>query len=318
MYPQQITSSPPRIAFMGTPDFAAYILKALLNQPYSLVAVYTQPPRPLGRGYKVTPSPVQNLATLHNIPVFTPSSLATKDVQDQWKGLNLDVAIVAAYGLLLPKAILEAPRMGCLNIHGSLLPRWRGAAPIQRAILAGDSVTGVTIMKMDTGLDTGDILLTEKISLDSTITTLRLLEIFAKIGADTLLKALPPYLTGKLSPTSQPLEGVTYAKKLKKEEGLLDWTLSASLLERKVRALNPWPGTWFEVGGDRIKVLEAIVPSNSSSYPPGTVIDKQFTIACGEGTFRPLWVQKVGKSALSAADFLRGYDLPPVLSHATL
>jgi methionyl-tRNA formyltransferase len=308
----------PRIAFMGTPEFAAYILEALLNQPYQLVAVYTQPPRAKGRGYALTQSPVHTLAALHNIPVFTPTSLKTEEAQNQWASLELDVAIVAAYGLILPKAILEAPHKGCLNVHASLLPRWRGAAPIQRAILAGDRETGVTIMKMDVGLDTGDMLLTERVPLDDNTTTPSLLDGLAEAGARALLKALPPYLAGTLAPAPQPEQGVTYAEKLKKEEGLLDWTLPAVLLERKVRALNPWPGTWFTVGEDRIKVLEATALPTPSPHPPGTIIDDQLTIACGMGALRPVWVQKVGKSPLLTADFLRGYELPPILSHETL
>ncbi len=308
----------PRIAFMGTPDFAAHILKALLSQPYHLVAVYTQPPRPVGRGYKLRPSPVHALAEQHSLPVFTPSSLKSEEEQAHWKTLDLDVAIVAAYGLILPQAILEAPRKGCLNIHASLLPRWRGAAPIQRAILAGDKETGITLMKMDVGLDTGDMLYTEKVSLDDHMTMPHLLDLLTKAGIQTLLKALPLYLDGKLESIPQPQEGVTYADKLAKEEGLLDWTASASFLERKVRALNPWPGTWFEVAHDRIKVLEAIALPLSYSTPPGTILDNQLTIACGEGTLRPLRLQKIGKSPLPTAEFLRGYTLPPCLSHETL
>lgn len=308
----------PRVAFMGTPDFAAHILKALLSEPYDLVAVYTQPPRPVGRGYKLTPSPVHALAEQHSLPVFTPPSLKSEEEHAHWKSLDLDVAIVAAYGLILPKAILEAPRTGCLNIHASLLPRWRGAAPIQRAILAGDKETGITLMKMDAGLDTGDMLWTEKVPLDAHMTTPRLLDLLTKAGIHTLLKALPLYLDGKLAPIPQPQEGVTYADKLAKEEGLLDWTASASFLERKIRALNPWPGTWFDVGYDRIKVLEAIALPLSSSASPGTVLDNQLTIACGEGALRPLRLQKVGKSPLPAAEFLRGYSFPAHLSHETL
>jgi methionyl-tRNA formyltransferase len=302
-----------RVAFMGTPDFSVHILKSLLNAHYQVVAVYTQPPRPVGRGYKVTPSPVHKFATERHIPVFTPESLKTEDAQTQWKALDLDVAIVVAYGLLLPKVIIDTPRWGCLNVHPSLLPRWRGAAPLQRTILAGDHETGVTIMKLDEGFDTGGVLLTKKIPLTDTITTSQLSNTLAQLGAEALLEALPPYLEGQLHPTPQPSNGVVYAEKLKKEEGLLDWRLPASLLGRKVRALNPWPGTWFDVGEDQIKVLEAEVLPLPSPCPPGTLLDDQFTIACGEGALRLLYVQKVGKSCLSAEEFLRGYDLPPLL-----
>lgn len=308
-----------RLAFMGTSDFAVHILKALINAQYQIVAVYTRPPRPVGRGYKVTPSPVHQLALLHNIPVFSPPSLKTEEAQAQWRELNLDLAVVASYGLILPKAILEAPRWGAVNVHASLLPRWRGAAPIQRAILAGDTETGVTIMKMDTGLDTGDILLMESVPITETLTSPLLLDALAHVGAEALLRAIPPYLSGSLHPLPQPLEGVTYAQKLEKEEGLLDWNLPASFLERKVRALNPWPGTWFEIGMDRIKILKARVLLENFSSPPGTILDDHLTIVCGEGALQPLLVQKGGKSPISVDEFLRGYELTSRhLSHAAL
>ena len=222
-----------RLAFMGTPDFATHILNALIKAQYQVVAVYTQPPRPVGRGYKITPSPVHELGALNNLPVFTPESLKSEQIQSQWRDLNLDVAVVAAYGLILPKAILEAPRAGIVNIHTSLLPRWRGAAPIQRAILAGDRETGVTIMKMDEGLDTGDILLAKKVPIENSTTTPLLFDALAHLGEEALLSALPLYLSGELHPVPQSEEGVTYAAKLEKSEGILDWHMPASLLERK-------------------------------------------------------------------------------------
>jgi methionyl-tRNA formyltransferase len=308
-----------RIAFMGTPDFAVQILKSLLNSNYNVVAAYTQPPRPVGRGYKVTSSPVHELAESHKIPVYTPVSLKTDEAQAQWEALNLDVVIVAAYGLILPKAILEAPRWGCVNVHASLLPRWRGAAPIQRAILAGDIQTGVTIMKMDVGLDTGDILLMKKTPIFDSMTAPHLQEILSRLGAEALLEALPLYLSGRLSPVPQPQIGITYAEKLSKTEGELDWHLPASVLERKVRALNPWPGTWFKIGNDRIKIIEACVVPLSAPHPPGTILDDQLTIACGEQALRPLLVQKVGKLPLCVDEFLRGYELPSrQLLHAAI
>jgi len=299
----------PRIAFMGTPPFAAYILQALLEASYQIIAVYTQPPRAQGRGYKLTPSPVHELALQHHIPVFHPTSLKTEEAEAQWKSLDLDVAIVAAYGLLLPKTILEAPRQGCLNVHASLLPRWRGASPIQRAILAGDQETGITIMKMDQGMDTGDIVTTTAVPITTTATAPELFETLAQVGAQTLVAALPAYLNGDLLPVPQPAEGVTYAPKLTKEEGRLDWTLPAEVLERKVRGLAPWPGTWFTIRDDVIKVLEAVALPLTTSHPPGTLLDDQLTIACGAGAFRPLRVQKVGKAPVLTADFLRGYDV---------
>lgn len=308
-----------RVAFMGTPEFAAHILESLLKNSYNIVAVYTQPPRPVGRGYQVTPSPVQKIAQTHKIPVFTPSSLKTEEAQNQWKSLDLDIAVVAAYGLILPKAILEAPRWGCVNVHASLLPRWRGAAPIQRAILSGDTETGVTIMKMDEGLDTGDILLMKKTPISNTTTSSQLHQVLSHLGADALLSTLPSYLSEEIQPIPQPQQGITYAEKLSKTEGWLDWTLPASFLERKIRALNPWPGTWFEIGQDRIKVLEALVVPLTSPHLPGTIVDDQLTIACGEQALRLLVVQKVGKSPLHVDDFLRGYELPSRhLSYASL
>lgn len=308
-----------RIAFMGTPDFAVPILTSLLKAGYNVVAVYTQPPRPVGRGHSVSSSPVQELAQLHNIPAFTPESLKTEEVQAQWESLSLDVAIVAAYGLILPKAILEAPRWGCLNVHASLLPRWRGAAPIHRAILSGDTQTGVTIMKMEVGLDTGDVLLMKETPISHTTTAPHLQKVLSYLGAEALLEALPSYLAGTLQLVPQPQVGATYAEKLSKSEGPLDWALPAPLLERKIRALNPWPGTWFDIGNDRIKVLDAVVVPLPSPHPPGTIVDDQLTIACGEQALRLLVVQRVGKAPLDVDAFLRGYELPSRhLSHVAL
>lgn len=304
-----MTQSSPRVAFMGTPPFAAHVLQAMIDASYTIVAVYTQPPRAQGRGYKLTPSPVHNLATHYGIPVFHPESLRTEEAQHQWENLNLDVAVVAAYGLILPQPILDAPRKGCVNIHASLLPRWRGAAPIQRAILEGDPETGITLMKMDRGMDTGDILGKISVPLQEWTTTPLLLDHLARLGAKALIETLPHYLRGEIQLRPQPQEGVTYAQKLTKQEGLLDWTLSAIALERKVRGLNPWPGTWFTHRQDTIKVLEAIALPETAAQLPGTILDDQLTIACGEGTFRPLLVQKIGKAPLSTAEFLRGYDL---------
>ncbi|MBX9787003.1 MAG: methionyl-tRNA formyltransferase [Alphaproteobacteria bacterium] len=310
---------PPRIGFMGTPDFALKILQALFEASYSIVGVYTQPPRPVGRGYKVIPSPVQKFAEDHHLPVFCPKTLKTEEAQKEWQALNLDVAIVAAYGLILPKEILEAPKKGAINIHASLLPRWRGAAPIQRAILEGDTETGVTIMKMDVGLDTGDIISMKKMALSPEITTPLLFEKLAALGAEAILEVLPTYLKGKIKPVPQPEEGVTYAKKLEKLEGLLNWNLPASILDQQIRALNPWPGTWFDVGADRIKVLEAEIIAGSFSEPPGTIIDERLTIVCKEGALRPLKVQKIGKAPLSTDEFLRGYQfLSKHLPHDTI
>lgn len=299
-----------RVAFMGTPQLAVSILKSLLKTNCQIVAVYTQPPRPTGRGYKVTPSPVQEFADAAHLPVFTPTSLKENEEQERWRTLNLDFAIVAAYGLILPKEIIDSPRWGALNVHVSLLPRWRGAAPIQRAILAGDQETGITIMKMDEGLDTGDILHQRKMKLDPSSTTASVLKEFEQLGPQTLLEALPLYLSGELKPHPQPEAGITYAQKLDKSEGQLNWNDPASLIDRKIRALSPWPGTWFDIGNDRIKVLKGEVILLNHDQPPGTILDDKLTIACSENAFRPLILQKVGKSAMPVEDFLRGYELP--------
>lgn len=299
-----------RVAFMGTPQLAVSILKSLLKTNCQIVAVYTQPPRPTGRGYKVTPSPVQEFADAAHLPVFTPTSLKGNEEQERWRNLNLDFAIVAAYGLILPKEIIDFPRWGALNVHVSLLPRWRGAAPIQRAILAGDQETGITIMKMDEGLDTGDILYQRKMKLDPSSTTASVLKKFEQLGPQTLLEALPLYLSGELKPRPQPEAGITYAQKLDKSEGQLNWNDPASLIDRKIRALSPWPGTWFDIGNDRIKVLKGEVVLLNHDQPPGTILDDKLTIACSENAFRPLILQKVGKSAMPVEDFLRGYELP--------
>ncbi len=305
-----MTPQKTRLAFMGTPDFAAKILKSLIDANYEIVAVYTQPPRPVGRGYKITPSPVHTLASSHHLPIFTPLSLKGIDEQKQWSDLNLDVAIIAAYGLILPTPILESPKFGCINVHTSLLPRWRGAAPIQRAILEGDSETGVTLMKMDEGLDTGDILLKCPLSIPQKMKATELLDALCDLSSKALLETLPLYLEGKLQPTPQPKDGITYAAKLEKQEGLLDWNLTATVLERKIRALNPWPGTWFTIGEDRIKVLDAEIVPLINHETPGKILDNHLTVACGENALRLLYVQKIGKSPLPADEFLRGYEFP--------
>lgn len=299
-----------RLIFMGTSEFSAHILEALIKANYNVIVVFTQPPRPVGRGYKITPSPVHKLALNYQLPVLTPTSLKSEEVDAQWKSLNSDIAVVAAYGLLLPKSILEGPKWGCLNVHASLLPRWRGAAPIQRAILAGDTLTGISIMKMEEGLDTGDILLQKTTEITPETTTSSLQDTLAHLGVEALLEALPLYLEGNLLPVPQNQEGILYAEKLSKKEGLLDWSLPAHVLERKIRALNPWPGTWFTIGEDHIKILKAEIVPLPSPSAPGTILDSQLTIACGQDALRPLYVQKKGKSPMSVEAFLHGYELP--------
>jgi methionyl-tRNA formyltransferase len=299
-----------RLAFMGTPDFAVPILRALIEAGYGVVAAYTQPPRPAGRGHRAQPSPVQRAAEAAGIPVRTPAKLDAVE-QANFQALALDAAVVAAYGLILPKPVLEAPRLGSLNVHASLLPRWRGAAPVQRAILAGDGETGVTIMQMDEGLDTGPMLLAERVGIGPETTATTLHDQLAALGARLILRALRGLADGTLAAHPQPAEGITYAKKLAREEGRIDWSQPAVDLERRVRALNPAPGVWFERGGERIKVLAATVAQGSAAAPPGTVVDADLTVACGADALRLRRLQRAGRAPVDAAAFLRGYALKP-------
>ena len=298
-----------RITFMGTPDFAVPSLAALMEAGYEIACVYSQPPRPAGRGQREQLSPVHAFAVQHGLPVRTPTSLKSSEEHEAFRALNLDAAVVAAYGLILPPAILDAPRLGCLNVHASLLPRWRGAAPIHRALLAGDSQTGITIMQMDVGLDTGAMLLTETLPITSTSTTPVLHDALAAMGARMVVQALAGLEAGTLTARPQPDEGVTYARKLEKEEGRLNWTLPASELERQVRALHPWPGMWCQIGEDRLKILAAELATGSGA--PGTVIAPPLVIACGEKALRLTRVQRPGKGPMSAEELLRGFALPP-------
>jgi methionyl-tRNA formyltransferase len=300
-----------RLAFMGTPDFSVPALAALLAARHDVAAVYCQPPRPSGRGHRTQPSPVHDFARAHDLVVRHPVSLRDAAVQDEFAALGLDAAIVAAYGLLLPEPILAAPRLGCINIHASLLPRWRGAAPIQRAILAGDEATGVTIMQMDAGLDTGAILLAESVAIGPAATAATLHETLGELGGKLVLTALSGLAGGTLVPRPQPVEGVTYAVKLRRDEGRLDCRRPAVELERAVRALNPWPGTWLEIAGERIKVLAADIDPGVAGSAPGTVLDAALTIACGAGALRPLALQRAGKAASDTAAFLRGFPIAP-------
>lgn len=299
-----------RIIYMGTPDFAVPALRRLIEAGHQVIAVYTQPPRPAGRGQREQPSPVHEEAVRQGIPVRTPVSLRNEPAQWEFASLDADVAVVAAYGLILPKAVLAAPRHGCINIHASLLPRWRGAAPIQRAILAGDAESGITIMQMDEGLDTGPILLQAKIPIGPHMTAQELHDALAVLGGDSIVEALRLLSEGKLVATPQP-DGATYAAKLTREEGRLDWRRPAVELERQVRAFTPWPGAWFEHAGERFKVLAARVATNDAKAAPGTVLDQALTVACGEGALAITRLQRAGKAAIDAAAFLRGYALPP-------
>ena len=302
-------ATPLRLAFMGTPDFARVSLEALSDAGHEIAAVYCQPPRPAGRGNKPRPSPVQACAEVKGWELRTPASLKSEAEQEAFAALKLDLAVVAAYGLILPKAILEAPRLGCLNVHASLLPRWRGAAPIQRAILAGDAETGITIMQMDEGLDTGAILLQEALPIGPRTTASALHDALADRGGHLIVAALERLAAGKLTPRPQPEEGVTYAAKLEREEGRLDWRQPADALDRRRRAFAPWPGAWFEAGGERIKVLDSEVVEAAGETEPGRLLDARLTIACGAGALRLLTVQRAGKKPMDAEAFLRGFAL---------
>lgn len=304
------------LVFMGSPDFALPVLEGLIEAGHEIRAVYTQPPKPGGRGQREKPSPVHAFARKKGLKVMTPSSLKTGEEQAAFAALfeagAPDAAVVAAYGLLLPKAVLDAPRLGCLNVHASLLPRWRGAAPVQRAILAGDKETGVSIMQMDEGLDTGPLLLTGNVPITGETTAATLHDTLAELGARLMVEALQGIQAGTLTPEPQAGEGVTYAPKLNRGEGRIDWRKPATELERQVRALNPWPGVWFEHGGGRIKVLEAETAGETGeSGPPGTIIDDGLGVACGSGVLRLKTVQRAGKSPQDWAAFVRGFPLPP-------
>jgi methionyl-tRNA formyltransferase len=300
-----------RLAFMGTPDFAVPSLAALLDAGHDIAAVYSQKPRPSGRGQRTQPSPVHAFAASRDLTVRHPTSLRTKEAQDDFAALALDAAVVAAYGLILPPPILAAPRLGCLNVHASLLPRWRGAAPIQRAILAGDSETGITIMQMDEGLDTGGILLAERVAIGTRMTAAELHDALAARGGPLAVAALAGLAGGTLRARQQPDEGVTYAGKLRREEGRLDWRQPSVALERAIRAFNPFPGSWLEIAGERIKVLAAESVAGEPTAAPGTVLDAALTIACGEGALRPTLLQRAGRGAADSAAFLRGFQIAP-------
>nr|WP_219821576.1 methionyl-tRNA formyltransferase [Sneathiella aquimaris] len=296
-----------RIAFMGTPDFSCTVLKALLASPHDVVCVYSQPPRKAGRGKKVVPTPVHKLAQEAGIEVRTPVSLRSDEAQAEFAALNLDVAVVVAYGLILPKPILEAPEYGCLNLHASLLPRWRGAAPIQRAIMAGDRQTGVGVMQMAEGLDTGDVLAEATVDIQPDTTAATLHDALADVGARLMVETLDKLPTGSLVPRTQNEGGVTYAKKIDKAEAVINWSMPATELSCHIRGLSPFPGCYFERGGQRIKVLNVEVADGTGK--PGEVLDDGLKVACGEGALTLTMLQKAGKSPMDTKTFLNGYPL---------
>jgi len=296
-----------RIIFAGTPDFAARHLDALLSSGHQVVGVFTQPDRPAGRGKKLMPSPVKVLAEEHGLPVFQPASLRPQENQQLVADLNADVMVVVAYGLILPKAVLDMPRLGCINVHGSLLPRWRGAAPIQRSLWAGDADTGVTIMQMDVGLDTGDMLYKLSCPITDEDTSATLYDKLAELGPKGLIDTLQQLADNRVQPEVQDAALVTYAEKLTKEEARLDWSLPAAQLERCIRAFNPWPMSWLEIDGQPVKVWQASVIAGPVNAAPGTIIEanKQgIQVATVEGILNLESLQPAGKKAMSAQDLL--------------
>src|SRR5262245_25640953 len=301
-----------KLAFLGTSEFAVPALKALVEAGHDVVAVYTRAPKPAGRGQQERRTPLHELALSLGLGVRTPKGLRSEQEAASFKALDLDAAVVVSYGHILPKAFLEAPVLGCINIHGSLLPRWRGAAPIHRAILAGDAETGVTIMRMDQGLDTGPMLLAESTPISAADTAETVHDRLAELGGRLIVSTLDALVGKSIEPVAQPEEGVTYAHKLGKEEGALDWRRPAAELERKVRAFHPWPGTWFDVGGERIKVLGAALALAGGAAGTVSIGRDGFpVVACGVGGLKLLKLQRAGKSAQPADAFLRGFTLAP-------
>jgi methionyl-tRNA formyltransferase len=296
-----------KLIFSGTPDFAARHLAALLSSDHEVVAVYTQPDKPAGRGQKLTASPVKELALTHNLPVYQPASLRNEEAQAELAALGADLMVVVAYGLILPKVVLDTPRLGCINVHGSLLPRWRGAAPIQRAIWAGDSETGVTIMQMDVGLDTGAMIRKVSCPIAADETSTSLYDKLAGLGPQALVDTLNAMAAGDTAAEQQDDSLANYAQKLSKEEARIDWSMEAVAIERCIRAFNPWPISWFEVAGQTIKVWQAEVVDSNHGQPAGTLLkaDKQgIDIATGKGVLRLLTLQPPGKKAMSVSDLL--------------
>ncbi|WP_049538301.1 methionyl-tRNA formyltransferase [Vibrio harveyi] len=296
-----------RIVFAGTPDFAARHLAALLSSEHEVIAVYTQPDRPAGRGKKLTASPVKTIALEHDIPVYQPENFKSDEAKQELADLNADIMVVVAYGLLLPQVVLDTPKLGCINVHGSILPRWRGAAPIQRSIWAGDAETGVTIMQMDIGLDTGDMLKIATLPIEASDTSASMYEKLAGLGPDALIDCLADIATGKAEPVKQDDKLANYAKKLSKEEARIDWNDDAAHIERCVRAFNPWPMSHFEAAENSIKVWESRVADQTSDKPAGTILQADKTgiyVATGNGVLVLEQLQVPGKKAMSVQDIL--------------
>jgi methionyl-tRNA formyltransferase len=302
-----------RLIFMGTPDFAVPTLLELVAHGHEIAAVYTRAAKPAGRGMKLQPTPVEVEATRLGIPVLTPTTLKTPEALDQFRTHDADAAVVVAYGMILPQAILDAPKLGCYNLHASLLPRWRGAAPINRAIMAGDTETGVMVMKMDVGLDTGDVAMAERLAISNAMTAADLHNALSPLGGDLMVRAMGALERGKLQLTPQSAEGVTYAAKIDKAEARIDWNKPARDVLRHIHGLSPFPGAWCElpIEGEsvRIKILRGEIAGGSSA--PGDLLDDRLAVACQHGAFRILELQRAGKGAMKAIDFLRGTPLKP-------
>ena len=298
-----------RLIFMGTPDFAVPTLVELAARGHEIAAVYTRAPKPAGRGMDVQHTPVEQEARRLALAVHTPRTLKDDEAQAAFRAHNADAAVVVAYGLILPKALLAAPRLGCFNVHASLLPRWRGAAPINRAIMADDAESGVTIMKMDEGLDTGAMAMAERMPIGSDMTAGDLHDALSRLGADLMLRALAAAERGSLALTPQPDKGVTYAEKISKSETRIDWSKPWKQVHDHIRGLSPFPGAWFEIDGVRVKALRSTKGDGSGAA--GTVLDNKLTIACGAGAVRLTQVQRAGKQPMSADEFLRGTPVKP-------
>ncbi|SFH79755.1 methionyl-tRNA formyltransferase [Bradyrhizobium sp. Gha] len=301
---------PLRLIFMGTPDFSVPTLLELVAHGHEIVAVYTRAPKPGGRrGLQLQPTPVEEAARKLGVPVLTPKTLKTQEALAEFSAFEADAAVVVAYGMILPQAILDAPKLGCYNLHASLLPCWRGAAPINRAIMAGDAESGVMVMKMDVGLDTGDVAMAERLAISDNMTAADLHDRLSRLGADLMVRAMAALDRGGLQLKKQSEEGVTYAAKIDKAEARIDWSRPARAVLRHIHGLSPFPGAWAELENARVKILRCELAKGAGE--PGAVLDAQLTIACGEGAIRVLELQREGKGRMQAADFLRGVPLMP-------
>ena len=301
---------PLRLIFMGTPDFSVPTLLELVAHGHEIAAVYTRAPKPGGRrGLQLQPTPVEEAARKLGVPVLTPKTLKTPEALEEFRAFDADAAVVVAYGMILPQAILDAPKLGCYNLHASLLPRWRGAAPINRAIMAGDAESGVMVMKMDVGLDTGDVAMAERLAITDNMTAADLHDRLSRLGADLMVRAMAALDRGGLQLKKQSEDGVTYAAKIDKAEARIDWTRPAREVLRHIHGLSPFPGAWAELENARVKILRCELAKGTGA--PGEVLDDHLTIACGDGAIRLIELQREGKARMQAADFLRGVPLKP-------